>query len=187
MKIQIRNKLESLKYIKEFNLNILPEEYFEGYDKQKIKQFIETYPAEFYAIRDKEKSASSKHQLAVPYSEVVDYCKDLRKYTINVSSYCYRNNQICVGEILIYDNMDIEYIISNNPNFSVRDAYRKPDYKGKTDIYDKKFTHIKGINEIVDYILSHDLTNIIVEFTVFNCKLGRNNEKVVVWELRNKY
>lgn len=187
MKIRIRNKLESLKYIKELNLNILPEEYFEGYNKQKIKRFIEKYPAEFYAIRDKEKSASSKHKLAVPYDEVIDSCKDLKKYTINVSSYCYRNHQICVGEILLYDNMDIEYIISNNSNFSVRDVYKNPDYVGKTDIYDKKLNRIKGINEIIDYILLHELTNIIVEFTVFNCKLGKNKEKVVVWELRNEY
>lgn len=187
MEIKIKNKQESLKYIKEFNLNILPEEYFEGYDISKIKQFIETYPAEFYAVRDKEKSGSSKHKLAVPYNEVIDYCKNLKKYTVNVSSYCYRNHQICVGEILIYDNMDIEYIISNNPNFSVRDVYKEPDYRGKTNIYDKKFLKIKGVNEIIDYILLHNLTNIIVEFTVFNCKLGKNKENIIIWELRTEY
>ena len=40
---------------------------------------------------------------------------------------------------------------------------------------------------IIDYILLNKLTNIIVEFTVFNCKVGKNNENVVIWELRNEY
>ena len=184
---KIKNKQESMKYIKELNLNTLPEKYFEGFDEEKIRKFIEKYPAEFYAVRDKEKAASTKHKLAVPASEVVEYCKDLNKYTVNVSSYCYRKNQICVGEILIYDNMDIEYIVSNNPEFSVRDAYSKPDYKGKTDIYNKKLSKIKGMDIIIDYILLNNLTNIIVEFTVFNCRVGKNNENVVIWELRNEY
>ena len=187
MYLKIRNKQESMKYIKQFNLNVLPEMYFKEFNEEKIKDFIKKYPAEFYAIRDKGKAGSSIHRLAVPQEDVLEYCKDLKNYTINVSSYCYRNNQICVGEMLINDNMDIEYILSNNPNYSVRDVYSNPDYKGKTDIYDKKFLKIKGVNEIIDYILLHDLTNIIVEFTVFNSNVGKNNEKVVIWELRNEY
>lgn len=83
--------------------------------------------------------------------------------------------------------MDIEYIVSNNPEFSVRDAYSKPDYSGKTDIYNRKLSKIKGMDLIIDYILLNKLTNIIVEFTVFNCKVGKNNENVVIWELRNEY
>jgi len=83
--------------------------------------------------------------------------------------------------------MEIEYILSNIPGYSVRDCYNNPDYKGKSDIFDKRLTNINGVNEIIDYILKNNLTNIIVEFTVFNCLIGKNKEKIVIWELRTDY
>ena len=187
MKIRIENKRQSMEYIQNLHLNILPEQYFEQFKEDEIIRFLKNYPADYYAVRIKDKAMSSKHKLAVPYDEVLIYCKDLVHFTLNVSSYCYRNNQVLVGEIKILDNMEIEYILSNNPSYSVRNCYENPDYAGKSDIYDKKLLKIKGINEIIDYILKNDLTNIIVEFTVFDCKIGRNNENVVIWELRTDY
>lgn len=135
----------------------------------------------------KDKAMSSKHRLALPYEEVLNYCKNLSQFTLNISSYCYKENQILTGEIRIYDNMEIEYTLSNVPGYSVRDCYRDPDYVGKSDIYDKKLLQVNGLNEIINYILENDLTNLIVEFTVFNCLLGKNSQKVVIWELRTEY
>lgn len=187
MKKKISNKLESMLFINYLGLNILPQKTFMKYNIEEITKFIKEYPAEYYAIRDKSKSGSKKHQLAVECEDIVEECKGLSQFSLNVSSYCYREHQICVGEIRIWDNMQIEYILSNNPEFSVRDCYAKPDYKGVTDIYDKKIKKIKGYDIIVDYILEHDLTNLIVEFTIFDCKLGTQNENVVIWELRTEY
>ena len=187
MNIIIKDKIQSMKCIQKLHLNILPEQYFEKYDVEQITEFLKKYPAKFYAVRIKEKAMSSKHKLAVPYEEVLDYCKDLSRFTLNVSSYCYKDNQILTGEVRIYDNMEIEYILSNTPGYSVRDCYNNPDYVGKTDIYNKKLLRIKGINEVIDYVLKNNLTNVIVEFTVFNCLLGKNNENVIIWELRTDY
>lgn len=187
MNIKIENKFQSMEYINNLHLNIFPEKYFEKYDKNQIIEFMDIYPAEFYAVRIKNKSMSSKHKLAVSHNDVLNYCKNLSHFTLNVSSFCYRNNQILTGEIKIDDAMEIEYILSNFPGYSVRDSYINPDYMGKSDIYDKKLLKINGISNIIDYILQHDLTNIIVEFTVFNCLLGIYNENVIIWELRTNY
>ena len=37
------------------------------------------------------------------------------------------------------------------------------------------------------YIIDHELYDVIVEFAVYDCKLGINNENVVVTELRTSY
>ena len=74
---------------------------------------------------------SKKYKLAVPKEEVVDYCKNLEKFSINVSSFNYSKNQLLCGEIKINENMDVDYILSTNPNFSLRDCYQNPDFVGK--------------------------------------------------------
>lgn len=187
MKVNIYNKMESMQIIKELNLNVFPERYFSEYNENNIKDFLNQYPSPYYAIRDKSKSASKNHQLAVPFEDVCEQCKGLSKFTLNVSSYCYKENQLCVGEIRVDNKMNIEYILSNNPSFSLRDCYRQPDYKGYTNIYDKKMKNIKGYDTIIDYILNHDLIDLIVEFAVFDCKVGINDDYVIIYELRTDY
>jgi hypothetical protein len=181
------NKIESINLILKLKLNTFPERLFLEYNPNSIEEFIKEFTAEFYAVRDKSFSMSPKSRLAVPYNEVIDYCKCLNKFSINVSSYCYRNNQICVGEIRIYKNMGIEYIVSNNPSYSLRDCYTNPDFNGQTNIYDKKINKIPGLNEIIDYISKYNLFEIIVEFSVFNCPVGINKENIIIWELRTNY
>jgi len=187
--MKIMNKIESLNKIKELGLNQLPEQLFNCLDEKAIEKFVTTYKAEFYAVRDKSVAMSPKHKLNVPFFEVTKYCKenDLTKFTLNVSSINYTNNQICCGEILIHDNFDIDYILSNNPKFSIRDCYAFPDYKGTTNLIDKFSKHVKGFDDIIDYAIKYNLIGVIIEFTVFDVPLGKNNEKIVVWELRTAY
>jgi len=54
MNLTIKNKMQSIKYIKDLNLNVLPEKYFEKYDEEQITNFIKKYPAQFYAVRIKD-------------------------------------------------------------------------------------------------------------------------------------
>ena len=183
----IKNKIESMEVIKKLKLNVLPIQYFERYYEEEIKEFMAKYPAKYYAVRIANCAMSNKHRLSVPQDELLEYCKNLTKFTINVSSFCYKENQIICGEIKIYKDMKIEYIVSNNSNYSVRDCYSDPDFSGQTDIYDKKIKNIKGFDTIIDYIFKYNLFDTIVEFTVFNCDVGLNNEKVVIYELRTDY
>lgn len=40
---------------------------------------------------------------------------------------------------------------------------------------------------IYQYIVSHNLKNVIVEFALFNKEVGIKEEKVIVYELRTNY
>ena len=48
--MKVRNKLESLKIIKEKKLNSFPEKLFYKDQKTEIFQFLKDYPANYYAI-----------------------------------------------------------------------------------------------------------------------------------------
>jgi hypothetical protein len=187
--MKISNKIESLKKIKELKLNQLPEKFFDEFNAKIIIGFLENNKAEYYAVRDKSTAMSPKHKLAVKNADVLNYCKNnkLQSFTINVSSYNYRENQICAGEICIHSDFTIDYILTNNPSYSVRDCYKNPDFKGVTDIFDKKIKYIKGFDAIIDYVIKYNLFDVIVEFTVFNCPIGANKENIIIWELRTDY
>lgn len=52
--MKVHDKLESIKLIKDLQLNSFPEQLFKKDDIYDIKKFLNEYPAEFYAIRSKE-------------------------------------------------------------------------------------------------------------------------------------
>lgn len=54
-KIVIKNKLESIKKIKELKLNTFPEALFKKGEEDKVLDFVNKYNADYYAIRDKSK------------------------------------------------------------------------------------------------------------------------------------
>ena len=53
----ISSKLESMKKINELGLNKFPEQLFTDNEQERVKKFINSYPAKYYAIRDKSKAA----------------------------------------------------------------------------------------------------------------------------------
>ena len=188
--MEIKNKLESLAIIKRLNLNVLPEVFLSNFSEKIINDFLDKYTAEYYAVRDKEKAMSKKHCLNVKKEDVVTYCKEnnLSIFTINVSSYNYRANQVLCGEICLHKNLTLDYILSNNSNFSVRDAYSFPDFVGSNEYFESpNLNKIDGLDYIIDYIFKYNLFNIIVEFTTFDSKIGKNKENVIIWELRTSY
>lgn len=67
----INNKLESINKINELGLNKFPEQLFRENEELKVQEFINKYPAEFYAFRDKSK-AGGTFKLKVDYNKVLD-------------------------------------------------------------------------------------------------------------------
>ncbi|MDE5539317.1 MAG: hypothetical protein K2J20_02400, partial [Bacilli bacterium] len=119
----IKNKLESIEKINKLSLNRFPEELFKVEEEQKVKDFLKSHPAQYYAIRDKSKSGGI-FKLKV---EVPDIFKEITKYTlfsINVSSANYVDNQLLVGEIEFLSDGEIYATLSTDPKASVRDALR---------------------------------------------------------------
>lgn len=182
----IKNKIESLKKINELGLNKFPEQIFKNDEKDKIEEFIKKNPAQFYAIRDKSK-AGGIFKLKVAADKVLDEIDGYNLFSINVSSANYVDNQLLVGEIEFLSNGEVYAILSVDPKASVRDAIRKPDFNLKTTIFDKKLSYIPHFDYIYKYISANNLYDIIVEFALFDKKVGEKKEKVIVYELRTNY
>lgn len=144
------------------------------------------YPVSYYAIRDKSR-ASGVFKLKVDYDKVLEEIDEYNLFSINVSSANYTNNHLLVGEIEFLSNGEVYTILSTDPNASVRDAFKKPTFNLKTDIFDKRLNVIPHFDFIYQYIISNGLNDIIVEFSLFDKKVGINNEKIVVYELRTLY
>lgn len=182
----INNKMESIKKINELGLNRFPEQLFRENEQTKVKQFLDMYPAKYYAIRDKSK-AGGIFKLTVALADVLSEIRGYRLFTINVSSANYVENQILVGEIQILSNGEVYATLSVDPSASVRDALKYPTFNLKTDIFDKKLNKIPHFDLIYQYIVSHNLQNVIVEFALFNTEVGIKKEKIIVYELRTHY
>ena len=186
MFVIIRNKLESIDKINELGLNKFPEQLFKENEEERVKEFIENYPANYYAIRDKSK-AGGTFKLKVDYDKVLDEISGYNLFTINVSSANYVDNQLLVGEIEFLSNGEVYAILSIDPTASVRDALRNPTFNLKTDIFDKKLNEIPHFNYIYQYIMDNNLQDVIVEFALFDKEVGIKKEKVIVYELRTHY
>lgn len=182
----IQDKLESINQIKKLGLNKFPEQIFNTNEDSNIIEFLERYPAEYYAIRDKSK-AGGLFKLKVAKTNVLEETKDYNLFTVNVSSANYVKNQILVGEIEFLSNGEVYAILSTDPTASVRDALKNPTFNLKTDIFDNNLNKIPYFDEVYNYIVEHKLYDVIVEFALFDKKIGINNETIVVYELRTHY
>ena len=182
----IKNKLDSIKKINDLKLNKFPEQLFKKNEHEEVKKFLEKYPSNYYAIRDKSK-INGNFKLKVCYDKVLEEIKKYELYTINISSANYVDSQLLIGEIEILSNNEIYATLSTNPYASVRDALSNPDFNIKTNIFDKELNKIPYFDIIYQYIDKYDLYNVIVEFAVFNKKVGINNDNVIIYELRTQY
>ena len=184
--MRINNKLESMKKINELHLNKFPEQLFNKNEQDKVKEFLQIYPAKYYAIRDKSK-AGGVFKLKVVAEDILTEIRDYSLFTINVSSANYVENQLLVGEIEILSSGEVYVTLSVDPSASVRDALKNPTFNFSTDIFDKKLNKIPHFDLIYKYIISHSLQNVIVEFALFDTKVGINIENIVIYELRTNY
>ncbi len=183
----IRNKLESIEKINKLGLNKFPEELFKDKEKDKVKEFLESNPAKYYAIRDRSK-ASGVFKLAVDYDKVMQEIEDYNLFTINVSSYNYVDNQLLAGEIQFLSNNEVYATLSTNIGASARDATLHPTFNIKTDIFDDKtLMKIPHFDYIYTYVINNNLKDVIIEFALFDKEVGIKKEKIIVYELRTHY
>lgn len=182
----INNKIESLEKIIELKLNKLPEKIFKKGEESKVIDFIEQYPAEFYAIRDKSRPCGI-FKLKVPSNKIIEEIKDYDLFTINVSSANYEENQLLVGEVEFFRNGDVYCCVSTNNQYSVRDACKNPDFNLKTNIFDKTLNDIPYFDDVYEYISRNELYDIIVEFALFDKNVGIYSENIIIYEIRTHY
>lgn len=182
----IRNKIESVDAIDKLNLNHFPEKVFKKGQTKEVSEFLNEFPAKFYALRDKSKTGGfSSHK--IKREEVLEKIKVYDElFSINVSSINYMENQVLVGEIQVTDS-NIYFLASTNKEHSLRDAYENPTFNLNTTIFDKALDEIPHFDKIYQFVLNHNLKNVVVEFAYFNIPVGINKENIIVYELRTEY
>lgn len=187
MKLIIKNKVESVQKIKELKLNTFPEALFKKGEESKVLEFVEKYPAEYYAIRDKS-SVGGVFKLKVKKENILDEIKEYELFTINVSSINYAENQIMEADIEIKRNGNIYITISKSVDENVRDNIESAYMSLKTDIFDNKtLSKIPDFDYIYSYLYENNLFDCLVEFSLFDKPVGINNERIIIWELRTHY
>ena len=185
--MEIKNKLESFDKINELGLNKFPEQLFSYNEKEKVKMFLNEYPAKYYAIRDKSK-IGGVFKLKVEYDKVIEEIEEYTSFYINVSSAKYTKNQLLTGEIEILSTNEVDATLSTDPTASARSAVQNPTINIKTNIFDDDtLKMIPHFDYIYEYIIVNDLKDIIVEFALFDEKVGINKENIVIYELRTHY
>lgn len=182
----IRSKIESVHQINRLGLNKLPEWIFQKNQEARIAEFLKKYPAEYYAVRDKSKLGGT-FKLKVPADKIFEETREYELFSINVSSANYVENQILVGEALFQSNNEVYLTVSTDPAASVRDALSNPAFNLKTDIFDKELNKIPGFDFLYKYVVDHGLQDIIIEFSLFNKRVGTRNDNIVIYELRTHY
>ena len=186
----IKDKKDSIAKMKELGLNYFPLEVFSVTDLEGIKDFVEKNPAKEYCMRSANKAKGAfcfvanfeeaKQSLSLFEEEV----------TICVSYNEYKEDIVLVGDIIIhksYGEESVDLTARTDSEATHRNIYEKPEYNLHTSLENDKLWDIPGVSKIMRYISDHELYNVIVEFTVYSCRVGVNKENVVISEIRTTY
>ncbi len=183
--MKIYNKIESMKKINELKLNRFPEQLFKCGEENKVLQFIDKYPAKYYAIRDRSKPRGV-FKFTVLKEDVLEEIKEYEIFSINVSSFNY-SNQLLVGEIEFLDNDEIYLCAFAGSGISDRELNLAPTFNFKTNIFDKRLNKVPYFDKLFKLIVDNNLINVIVEFAIFDENVGINDDNIIIYELRTEY
>lgn len=187
--ITITDKKDSIRAIKMLKLNHFPLEVFSVEDYEGIKKFMEKYPAKEYVMRTVKK-AKGKYFFVNSYEQVIEHLPNFDdEFILDVSYNEYKEDIVLVGDIKvtrgIVDVVDLS--ARTDSEATQRNIYENPQYNMHCSLDDERLWKVPGISKIMSYVAEHELYNVIVEFIVYDCKLGVNKENVIINELRSNY
>ena len=184
---EVKNKLRSIELIRKLELNQFPEQLFHSGEEEKIKKFLEKYPAQYYAVRSKRIVGCKKNNFKVPRDKVLEEQTKFDLFSISVSSYNYSSHLILIGDIKISKNNEVWLIATTNQEFTGKMAEQNPEFNLKTTIFDKRLNQIPKFNEIYEYIVDHKLIDVIVEFAYYDIPVGIYQGNIIVFEIRTRF
>ncbi len=188
--IVIKDKKDSIIKMKELRLNYFPLDVYETNDLEGLQNFMETYPAKEYVLR----SANKAKGVFFFVKNIEEAKKKLNEFedevTISVSYNEFKEDIILVGDIIIhkdFNSQTVDLTARDDVEATHRNIYENPKYNIHASIEDDTLWKIPGISKIMRYISDNELYNVIIEFSVYDCKLGVNKDNVVISELRTGY
>lgn len=188
--IKIKDKKDSIIKMKELGLNYFPLDVFEVDDLSGIKAFFEKYKAEEYVLRSTNK-AQGEFYFVKSFDEAVKLLPKFKnEVTLSVSYNEYKDDLIIVGDIKVhkgYSGDTVDLTARTDSEATHRNIYENPQYNLHASLDEDRVWRIPGFSKIMRYISDHELYDVIVEFAVYDCKIGVKEDNVVITELRTAY
>ena len=113
-----------------------------------------------------------------------------QEVTIAVSFRPYKEDIVLLGDIIVKREGGTEMVditARDDEEATHRNIYENPKYNLHASLEDDRLWKLPGFSKLMRYISDHELYNVIIEFSVYDCKLGINKENVVISELRTVY
>lgn len=183
--MQVKNKTESDFMIKKLGLNRMLEGIFSNNQREELANFLNKHQFPYYNMRDKSKSMG-EFLYKLTFEEVVKNSVKYDKFSVYESlADADTNHMILQGDIHIDYGWNMMASLDTHRCISNRIAMQQPQYKILLNLIEDKTPYIQGLNQVLNYIITHELFNVYVEFTYFDIPLGINKENLLIWELRN--
>ena len=94
------------------------------------------------------------------------------------------------GDIFVDSKLNVIGTVSKVKGETLREVTNNPSMFEtiKCNIVDEKINvGIRSeVHKIIDYICEHNLFNVIVEFSMYDCSVGITGDNIIVWELRTR-
>lgn len=188
--IKIRDKKDAVAKMKELRLNYFPLDVFATDDIEGIKKFFDKYPAKEYVLRNTDKP-DGEYFFVSSFEEALPLLSKFgKRVTVDVSYNEYKEDIVLVGDVKVTRDgfrEAIDLIARDDEEGTNRNVYDNPKYNIHTSLDDDKVWRIPGFSKLMAYISEHELYNMIIEFIVYDCKVGINKENVVIVEIRTDY
>lgn len=182
---KITSKANSSTVINNLNLNRVHEIVCSIYDKGTIELLCDKNIASKYVLRDLE-NACGKYFICKSKEECVNCAKEYDgRFSLAVSCFAY-SNIVLLGEVCLTKN-GVTIVAGNAKDIHHRKVYEKAIINTTTTLDDNSFWEVDGVEDILGYVVKHNLYDVIVEFVVYDRPVGVNNEKVLIVELRSEY
>ena len=188
--IIIKDKKDSIAKIKQMGINHFPQDVFDVDDVAAIEDFFADYPADEYVLRSTNKTNGSFF-----YVKNVDEVKGLLsnfedEVTISVSMRSFQEDVVLLGDITVRRDGGSEMVdltARDDEDANHRNIYEAPKYNLHASLEDDRLWRIPGFSKLMRYVSEHELYNVILEFVVYDCKVGVHKDNVVIIEIRTGY
>ena len=183
--MDIYSKRHSSELIEKLNLNRVPEILLKKYDEKQISEFCDRYQEPVYILRD----LDSPNGMFFVCRSKIECLENAKNYPGQFSlavSYSSYTGKVLLGDIMISNNRVV--IGARNDSASHhRNIYENPCINLSTDWDDKRLWKVDGVEQAFNYLLNKNIFDVVVEFVVYDKKVGVNQDNVLIVELRSKY
>ena len=184
----IRDKADAITQMNNLGLNIFAGIVCPADDAESVKKFMEENPAEEYCMRDPSGTVG-KFFFVTSVDEAMEKAKQYEEeFTLGVSARPYKEDIVLLGDIKVYkDENMVDLTARTDSEANHRNIYSEPEYNMHISLDSDELWNVPGFSKLMGYISTYELYDIVVEFAVYSCKVGKYKDNVAIFELRSEY